>query len=368
MKDRRTLIYLILISMFLISMLALLASAESSAKTGAKSFALYNPELNLFLCEKNMNMRLPMASTTKILTALIAIEELDLDEKITVQKEAVGIEGSSVYLAEGDVLTARDLIYSVLLQSANDASVVLALRIGNTIEGFADIMNKRASDIGATNTKFKNPHGLDSDDHYTTAKDLALIASAALNNDTFRKITSTHKYSFTTGEKTRALVNHNKLLTQYDGCIGVKTGYTKRCGRCLVSAAYREGVTMIAVTLSDPDDWRDHKELLDLGFSTLESIDLIKETGLSSSLPVLYGRKSAVKIGIKDSEKYYVIRSGEKRPEITMNIIPYVTNSVKAGDVLGEITIKDENNTKRIDIIALEDVKSKTNNFPILAK
>ena len=368
MKDKRTLIYLVMISMFLISMMALLASAESSEKTGAKAFALYNPELNTFLCEKNIDLKLPMASTTKILTALIAIEELDPDERITVTRDAVGIEGSSVYLSEGDVVTIRDLIYSVLLQSANDASVALALRIGGSIEEFAQIMNDRASKIGATNTNFENPHGLDSDNHYTTAKDLALIASVALSNETFRKITSTHKYSFSIGEKTRVLINHNKLLTQYDGCIGVKTGYTKKCGRCLVSAAYRDGITLIAVTLSDPDDWRDHKELLDYGFSTLKSVDVSKEIDLPSSLPVISGSKATVKIGVRDSERYHIKKADEKAPKITMSLVPYVVNSVKAGDVLGEITITDENNTKRIDIIALEDVRSKTNNFPLFAK
>ena len=368
MKDRRTLIYLILISMFLISMLALLASAESSTQSGAKSYVLYNPELNLFLSEKNMNMRLPMASTTKILTALIAIEKLNPDEPITITKESVGIEGSSVYLAEGDVITVRDLIYSVLLQSANDASVALALRIGGTIESFAEMMNTRASEIGATDTNFENPHGLDSDNHYTTAKDLALIAAAALSNDTFRKISSTQKYSFNIGDKTRCLVNHNKLLSQYDGCIGVKTGYTKRCGRCLVSAAYRDGITLVAVTLSDPNDWQDHKKLLDLGFSSLQSIDLKKVANIPDSLPVIYGCKDSVKICVRDSERYYITKNDSEAPKIAVNLIPYVTNSVKAGDALGEIIITEENNTKRIDIIAQEDVRAKGNKFPLFAK
>ena len=261
MKDRKTLIYLILISIFLLSMMAMMISAEESTKINAKAYTLYNPETNFFLCGENINQKLPMASTTKIMTALIAIEELDPKEEIMITGQAVGVEGSSLYLAEGDIITVRDLIYSVLLQSANDASVALAMRIGGSIDAFAEKMNERAKLIGATDTNFKNPHGLDESDHYTTAKDLALIAAAALKNETFREITSTYKYSFTMGDKTRILVNHNKLLQQYDGCIGIKTGYTKKCGRCLVSAAYKDGITLIAVTLSAPDDWRNHKSL-----------------------------------------------------------------------------------------------------------
>ena len=368
MKDRKTLIYLVLISIFLLSMMALMISAESGTKTGAKAFVLYSPQMDSVLCESNMNLQLPMASTTKIMTALIAIEELDPNEKITANREAVGIEGSSIYLSEGDVITVRDLIHSVLLQSANDAAAILAIRIGGTIENFAEIMNKRALEIGALNTNFENPHGLDSDNHYTTAKDLALIASAALKNDIFRTICSTYKYSFNIGDKTRVLVNHNKLLKQYDGCIGVKTGYTKKCGRCLVSAAYKDGVTLIAVTLADPDDWRDHKALLNLGFSTLEAIDLSKETNLPETLPVLAGEKSSVKIGIDEANRYLVIKKDAINPEINISLRPYVIKSVKAGDILGQITVTEENNIKIIDIVALEDVKAKSNSFPLFAK
>ena len=229
-------------------------------------------------------------------------------------------------------------------------------------------MNKRALEIGALNTNFENPHGLDSDNHYTTAKDLALIASAALKNDIFRTICSTYKYSFNIGDKTRVLVNHNKLLKQYDGCIGVKTGYTKKCGRCLVSAAYKDGVTLIAVTLADPDDWRDHKALLNLGFSTLEAIDLSKETNLPETLPVLAGEKSSVKIGIDEANRYLVIKKDAINPEINISLRPYVIKSVKAGDILGQITVTEENNIKIIDIVALEDVKAKSNSFPLFAK
>ena len=194
MRDKRTILYLLILSTFFISMMALLAYAESDINTGAKSSALYNPDTGSFLYRKNANQRLPMASTTKIMTALIAIEDLDPDSMVRVTNDAVGIEGSSLYLKAGDEITVKDLIYGVLLQSANDAAAVLAIEISGTLDNFAELMNERAKDIGALDTHFVNPHGLDAKDHFTTAHDLALIAAEALSNETFKSIVSTYKY------------------------------------------------------------------------------------------------------------------------------------------------------------------------------
>lgn len=368
MRDRRTIIYLLLISTFLLSMITLIISAETTVETGAKAYALYNPDTNTFISGKNINLKLPMASTTKILTALIAVESLDFDETITVPKEATGIEGSSLYLEVNDRITVRDLVYSVLLQSANDAATVLALRIGGTIEGFASIMNERAVEIGATDSSFENPHGLDSENHYTTAHDLALISSAALNNSTFRKISSTYRYSFSIGDKTRTVVNHNKLLKQYDGCIGVKTGYTKKCGRCLVSAAVKDGVTLIAVTLSDQNDWADHKKLLDHGFSVLESVDILSIANLPSTLPVVSGNKERVKIGVKPNEQNVVKYRHDEKIKLDIQLTPYITKNLKIGDIVGKIILETESGNREIEIISLEDVKIKKTKFPFFAK
>ena len=367
MKEKRTLIYLIMISIFLISMMALLISAESNTKTGAKAFALYCPQTNTFLAGNNIDIKLPMASTTKIITALVAIERLNLDEYITVSKEAVGIEGSSIYLQEGDILTVKDLVYSVLLQSANDASVVLALKIGGSVEAFAEIMNERAREIGAFSTHFDNPHGLDSATHYTTAKDLSLIASEALKNEIFKSISSTHKYSFSIGDKTRTLVNHNKLLRNYDGCIGVKTGYTKKCGRCLVSAAEKNGVRLIAVTLDDPNDWSDHTALLDSGFQKVKSVDLLSLVSIPDSLPVISGNKDFIKIAISNNDRYLITNDDVQNIKTDIKLIPYITQATNAGDAVGSLIVKTENNTKKIDILAMEDVSIKRNKTPFIA-
>ena len=218
------------------------------------------------LLEKNPDEQSLIASTTKIMTALLALERGDLSSTVTVPKEAVGVEGSSLYLEEGDELTLSDLLYSVLLRSANDASVAVAIAVSGDAESFTVLMNERASELGLTDTHFDNPHGLDSETHYTTARDLALLSAKALENESFKAISSTYNYSFTksSGEEI-SLVNHNKLLKMLDGTVGLKTGFTKKSGRCLASAIEKDGVTLVAVTLNAPDDWRDHKTLYEYG-------------------------------------------------------------------------------------------------------
>ena len=216
----------IAIFLLLFSLLGLYPSAEVKRvgfKISAKSAVLYVPETDNFIYSKNSRERLPMASTTKIMTALIAIEECEGDEVVKIDDSAIGVEGSSAYLRQGDELTMNELVYALLLQSANDAAVAIACHIGGSIEGFADIMNKRAVYLGLSNTHFENPHGLDDENHYTTAEDLAKLAGAALANTKFKEIASTYKKSFVTEERSRTYVNHNKLLKMYDGCIGVKT-------------------------------------------------------------------------------------------------------------------------------------------------
>ena len=182
--------------------------------------------------EKNADLRLPMASTTKIMTALVAIENCDTESIVKVPSEAVGIEGSSAYLRENDSVKMIDLLYSVMLESANDSAAALAVTVGGSIEGFADLMNEKAKNLGLQNTHFTNPHGLDDPEHYTTARDLAKLTVAALNNDAFLKIVSTYSAELFTDSDgiARRAINHNKLLKSLDGAIGVKTGFTKKSG------------------------------------------------------------------------------------------------------------------------------------------
>lgn len=270
MKDNREKIFAILITAALIFSLFTIfvySAQRNEIKISAKAAALLDTDNDTFLYRKNENTRLSMASTTKIMTAIVAIENAELDKTVAVDDRAIGIEGSSIYLKKGEELTVMSLLYALMLRSANDAAAALAYEISGSIEDFSSLMNDKVRELGLTDTNFENPHGLDSANHYTTAHDLAIIASYALKNSIFKEISSTKKIEIESSYETRLLVNHNKLLSMYDGCIGVKTGYTKKSGRSLVSAATRGDKTLVCVTINAPDDWNDHKKLLDFGFT-----------------------------------------------------------------------------------------------------
>ncbi len=291
MKDNREKIFAIMITAALIFSLFTIfvySAHRSEMKTSARAAALLDADTGSFLYAKNENERLSMASTTKIMTAIVAIENAELDRIVKVDDRAIGIEGSSIYLKKGEEMSIKSLLYALMLRSANDAAAALAYEISGSIDNFSLLMNGKAGELGLSDTNFENPHGLDSKNHYTTAHDLAIISAYALRNPAFKEISSTRKIEIDSSEQTRLLVNHNKLLSRYDGCIGVKTGYTKKSGRSLVSAAQRGDKTLVCVTINAPDDWNDHKKLLDYGFS---------HSG--AAIPVIYSSKHD-----KDSLKF----------------------------------------------------------------
>lgn len=269
MKNPRERIVIFTVFLVLIFILyATVASSAGALTLSARSAALYDASTKSFLYTQNADMRLPMASTTKIMTALVAIESCPIDKEVSVSDEAIGIEGSSLYLKKGEILPMCDLLLGLMLRSANDAAVAIAYEVSGGIEEFCSKMNQKAEELGLTDTHFTNPHGLDNDNHYTTARELAIIAAAALENDTLKEIVSSKKCTVkNTDGEARLLINHNKLLNMYDGAIGVKTGYTKRSGRSLVGAAERGGTRLISVTINAPDDWNDHIKLLEYGFT-----------------------------------------------------------------------------------------------------
>lgn len=233
----------------------------------ANCAALIDGRTGEILYEKNAGQRSLIASTTKIMTGLLVCESGQPDTEVLIPEEAVGVEGSSMYLKTGERLTRQELLYGMMLHSGNDAALALAISISGSETAFVQQMNLRARALGLTQTHFANPHGLDSGENYSTACDLAQLTRAAMQNARFRAVVSTKTISC----GGRTLTNHNKLLWRYEGCIGVKTGYTKHAGRILVSAAERESGMLIAVTIADPDDWRDHAALLDYGFAVLGS-------------------------------------------------------------------------------------------------
>ena len=227
----------------------------------ARSAILLDAKTGRVLFEKDADRRSLIASTTKIMTALVVCEQCNVLDRMQIPQEAVGIEGSSIYLKAGEVLTIQELLYGMMLHSGNDAATALAIYCGGTVEGFAELMNDKARALGMNNSHFENPHGLDSPEHYSTARDLAILAAYAMDNPLFAKTVSAK--SVTIG--TRYLKNHNKLLWQIDGAEGVKTGYTKAAGRILVSSVTRQGRRLVAVTVNAPNDWQDHKALYEQG-------------------------------------------------------------------------------------------------------
>lgn len=226
------------------------------------------------LASENEDEKLYPASTTKVLTALCVLNSLPLDRVVTVPKQAAGVEGSSIYLKAGQRITVEDLLYGLMLRSGNDAAVTLALETSGSIEIFANLMNKTARECGATNSNFVNPHGLQDENHYTTARDLAHITAKAYENKEFVRIVSTKTRKIKIDDEEIVVGNKNKMLKLYDGANGVKTGFTKSSGRCLVSGAKKGNMQLISVVLNCSDMWNESVRLLDFGFDNFEMIPL----------------------------------------------------------------------------------------------
>lgn len=353
-----------LIFILLFSVMTIYAFGEkknTKTNVSARSAALYLPETKTFLYTKNSSVPMPMASTTKIMTALIALEHSELSDMVKIDDSAIGTEGSSAYLRRGDVLAMEELLYALLLQSANDAAVAIACHIGGDVSGFADLMNEKALALGLSNTHFTNPHGLDDKEHYTTAEDLAIIASQAMEDPTFRKIASTYKKSFVTDERSRTYVNHNKLLMGYEGCIGVKTGYTKRSGRCLVSAADRDGLSYIAVTLDAPNDWNDHRAMLDFGYEKMEKIQFATNYDHLYKIPVICGKEEFLYAANTD-EASVIMEKGEHEVKEYVKLVRYAIAPINKGDILGEIIYTlDGKESARVQIVATKSIEKKEN-------
>ena len=259
------------------------------------------------LYEKDADRKSLIASTTKIMTALVVCEQCNVLDRMRIPKEAVGIEGSSMYLQEGEVLTVQELLYGLMLHSGNDAAVALAIYCGGTVEGFVEMMNDKARYLGLNNTHFANPNGLDHPDHYSTARDLAVLAAYAMENCVFARTVSTK--TLTVGQ--RYMKNHNKLLWMVDGADGVKTGFTRAAGRVLVSSATRDGRRLIAVTIHDPNDWQDHQKLLEDGFEKYKTRQLIASGQQIGCRFVLDGAEKSVPI-LAAGDFFYPMMEGEQ--------------------------------------------------------
>ena len=297
------------------------------------------------LHEKNSNEKKYMASTTKILTAITIIENCNLDDVVAVTNKTVGVEGSSIYLEEGEKLTVKDLLYGLMLRSGNDCAETLAIYCCGDIQKFADLMNKTAQKIGAESSNFVNPHGLHDDNHYTTAYDLALISCYAMKNLDFREIVSTKVVTipFSTRDYNRRLVNKNKMLTEFDGSTGIKTGYTKKAGRCLVSSCVRDGMELICVVLNCPPMFERSKQLLNNTFDEYKNYKLVESDNIIDFIKV-HGSKQEIGIYVKNDVVLPLNKNERENVKIEFNYPKELKNDVKKDQEIGVVKIYCENN------------------------
>ena len=307
----------------------------------AKSAVVMNAQTGEIVFEKNAHVRCSMASTTKIMTAVLALESGKMLETVTVTPEMTGADGTSIGLKVGYKIRLLDLLYGLMLESGNDAADAIAVYIGGIRENFAALMNRKAAEIGMTDTNFVTASGLDDENHYTTAYDMALLGSYAVKKPAFREICSCKIKSvdFIEPDIKLTFSNHNRLLSSYDGAIGIKTGFTKKSGRCLVSAAERDGVCFVCVTLNDGDDWNDHRKMLDFAFEnvSVQSIDVNN----IYSVAVEGAAVSTVKL--EPQSDFLNFSCGEKKIETKVCLPEFVYAPLKKGDAVGTIEYYIEN-------------------------
>lgn len=303
-----------------------------AADCSAKAAVVMEGISETILYEKNADKTLPQASTTKIMTALLVLESASVEQKITVSASAAAVEGSQLGLTAGEELSVSDLLYVLMLKSGNDAAEALAEGIAGSVSQFVAMMNKKATELGLRNTQFQNPHGLPAEGHYTTARDLATLTAAALENEKFRKIVSTDKVKLT--YKNMVIANSNKLLGICEGVFGVKTGFTKKAGRCLVTAAERKGVQLICVTLNDGNDWLDHANLYDECFERVDRCEIVPVRGHADIVSTLGGNENAI---VKNSLPLTCITVDGQPIEYQLisQTVPRVFAPVEEGRTLG---------------------------------
>lgn len=333
------------------SLFSIFPCQAKAVGTSAASAILVDADSGRVLYEQNADARMLIASTTKILTALVAIREGNLSDVVTVKRDATLTEGSSMYLKEGERLTLEALLYGLMLCSGNDAAVAIADHVGGSQKGFVKLMNETARELGMEDSSFANPNGLDAEDHYSTARDMAKLACAAVKNGTLLRIVSTQ--SVTIGGHT--MTNHNKLLQYVDGCLGLKTGYTRAAGRTLVSCCERNGQRLVAVTLQDGNDWADHEALYDYGFSAYPAH---RAAALGKTL-----YRASVKDGLRDTVPLVAAESfswplaeGESL-KMTVELDEPLTAPVTAGRGAGEAVFTlDGREVGRVELLCGESV------------
>lgn len=329
----------LLICCTVLTLLGSSAKAEEEVKTSARAAVLIERNTGMVLLCHNENEPLPMASTTKVMTALLALEKGNLDDVVTVGRNAYGVPGTSIYLDLGEQITLRDLLYGLLLASGNDAAIAIAEHIGGSVEAFCAMMTERAAELGCEDTVFVNPNGLPAEGHHTTAYDLALIAREAMTHETFREIVSTQRASIPWEGRSydRILNNKNRLLAGYEGATGIKTGYTRAAGRCLVFGAQRDGLEVIGVVLNCADWFNEAARLMDLGFERYEGFTALSAGETVRVLPVTGSRQDTVYI-CAGADLTAAVPKGEI-PALEYDMPDSLPAGMQMGDAVGEARI-----------------------------
>jgi len=314
--------------------------AATALVSGAKSAILMDAATGVVLYEQNANAKSFIASTTKIMTGLIVLENAELDDTVNVSPQAVGVEGSSIYLEAGQKISVKELLYGLLLKSGNDAAAALAIHCAGGIDAFAGMMNERARSLSMTGSHFTNPHGLNHPEHYSTARDMAKLTRAALNNSGFSEIVRTKYYKL----NGVTIKNHNKMLWNYNGADGVKTGFTKLAGRCLVSSATRGNMQLICVTLKASNDWGDHAALLNYGFDSYTLRHFFNEGQPLATLPVYGGEKNSVEAVVNQDIRLLLKKGQADKVKLEVVLPRYLWAGIARGEQVGILRLTQDNN------------------------
>ena len=362
MLSRRMQRVKLLLSIFLLSLSLVpnsVPAEEAAPSVTAKGAILIEASSGRILYEKNADGLFEPASTTKIMTAIVAIESGDSNQIVRVSEKAANTEGSSIYLSSGESISLEDLLYGLMLQSGNDAAVAIAEAVGGSVEAFVRMMNDKAALLGLKHTHFENPNGLHVEGHNTTARELCAIASYAMQNERFRTIVSTKTWVAKSSFVPRTFQNKNKFLSTYEGYNGVKTGYTKAAGKCLVFSAKRDEMQLIGVVLKASDMWNDAKTLLDYGFDTYEMCP-VATINDHFSVNVRNGAKKSLRASPIQDILYPVRSDGTETLSVSKSCVQMVTAPVAKEQRLGTIRVVLNGETLfEIPIVADDEVSQK---------
>lgn len=358
-KFTLTLAFGLIALLSLISLPALLAKADGPPQIGAVAAVVIDQASGKVLYEKDMNAEHYPASTTKVLTALLTLENMDIDDKITLPEDFINVGETNIGLQAGARQTVEELLMALMLYSANDAGQALAIGVAGTEESFVELMNQRVAALGLEHTHFSNPHGLHNESHYTSAYDLAMIARVAMENPEFRRIVTTESFTVRklNGGENFTVGNRNSLLSQYEYADGIKTGYTRQAGNCIVASATKNDMQLIVVVLNSPNIYEESRELLEWGFANSQHNLLVSANEVKAQVKVLNGGRNQVEV-IAEKSLYSVMRTDENiNVQESLDLPNSVPAPIHRGEVIGSVTYTDENGyTYSTNLLAAKDV------------